>query len=208
MKTFLKLTIVFTILLFACNAWAQNRPECITIANAFGFPVPQPPDRGVCFWSPEPGSAEAATIFYVYDGENLIIIMSDALGENNFSRLDPQLKGKFHAHDMDGVTAYLCSQDAATCLTNFWLTLFGLQELEDFWFIGPGKLSANGASPTGLTLTCPYEIRFRGTVTANDESGNEYKLQAFTTYVIDHNPPDPNAVCREAMTKISIDLVD
>ena len=210
MKTFLKLAIVFTVLLFACNVWAQNRPECTTVVNEFGFPVPQPPERGVCFWSPEPGSIFAWTIFFVYDGENFVYVFSLGEGENNFSRLDPQLKGKWHSNDKDGVTASLCSQDVDTCIADLF-DLDGNGHLEDFWFIGSGELKVNGKSPTGVSLACPFEIRFSGTVTANDGSENEYKLQAFSTYVINHKETDPSdlfPVCKEAMTKISIDLID
>ena len=201
------LVFAVTTLLLACNAWAQDRPECVTVENEYGFPVPQPPDRGVCFFNMEPGGDHSATMFFVNDGENLVFIWSDGLGENNFSRLDPRLKGKFHAHDGDGVTAHLCSQDTNTCLMDLvYNSLIGTP-LPDYWFIGPGELLVNGASPTGVTIWCPAEIRFRGMVAANAGSGDLYQLQAFSTSVKDPHAPDPNS-CRGAMTRISIDPID
>ena len=88
--------------------------------------------------------------------------------------------------------------------------LTGRSDLANYSFIGSGELLVNGASPTGLALMCPFEIRFKGTVAANDGSENEYKLKAFTTYVIDHSldTRDPIPGCMEAMTKISIDPTD
>jgi hypothetical protein len=207
MKTFLRITIAFTILLFVCNAWAQNRQECPTLEIIPGVYLPLPPDSpGACFWSPDPGSIGAWTIFFMYDGENLVLVFSLGLGDNNFTRFNPQGKGSIHLNDKDGVTAYLCSQDLDTCISDYSANgLFG--ELADFWFIGPGNLVVNGGS-NGGTLECPWEVRFKGTV-ANG-AGHEVKLQAFTTYVIDHTPDSNDLIpgCREAMTKISINPID
>lgn len=212
MKTFVRLTVVFTILLFACNIWAQGRPECPTyqpIPEIPDFNLPLPPDSpGACFWSPDPGSISAWTIFYLSDGTNFAVALSAGLGDNNFTRFNPKSKGFLHLDDGDGVELFVCDQGLETCVSDWiFYAWFGVP-LQDYWLIGSGMLKANGGA-TGANLLCPFDIRVKGTVA--DGAGHEYELKAFTTYVINHKEPDPGDLipgCTEAVTKISFDLID
>jgi hypothetical protein len=211
MKTLFRLTIVFTILLFACNVWAQGRPQCPTYQPIPGFPdfvLPLPPDSpGACFWSPDPGSISAGTFFYLWDGTNFIVAVSPGLGVNNFTRFNPKGEGFLHLDDKDGVELFVCDQGLDACFADWIGQIFG-DPLDDSWLLGSGMLQVNGGS-TGAAIQCPFDIRVKGTVA--DGAGYDYELKAFTTYVVNRKEPAPGDLvpgCTEAVTKIFIDLID
>jgi hypothetical protein len=197
MKTLLKLTIVFTILLFACNAWAQNLPQCEVDANG----LPMAPDQGVCFMGPTGGWF----IFWINDGSKSVTLFDPSLaGDNIFWRLNSKGKGFEHQHVKDGYFAFLC-KDNTKCEKAFWKEFLVWDSLS----FGRVTLTANEAmipnlteSGTELLGTCPSIMRAKGEVTDHGGQGNQTdELQAIMTTVPDH---DEASGCSEPIVKIKI----
>jgi hypothetical protein len=196
MKTLLKLTIVFTILLFACNAWAQNRPQCELDANG----LPKAPDQGICFWGPNGGW----WMTLINDGSKSVLVLDgNFAGDNIFFRFNSKGKGFEHQHVKDGYIAFLC-KDNIMCQDKFW---------DEFWTwdsfsIGPVTLTENSAMTTTLDPfplfmgTCPSITRVNGEVTDHGGLGDQTDdLHALLTVVPDH---DEASGCSELMAKIKI----
>jgi hypothetical protein len=199
MTTFVRLTIVFTILLFACNVWAQGIPQCPLNPNV-PWPVPLPPDSpGACFFD----GTGVATIFYVLDGERLLGVLSFGTGENDFFRFNPNLKAFWHMHDKGGTAAALCT-DWPNCGVDEW----GWPN-DATWFEGEVTIKVNSravATDLGFYSTCPFNINVKGQLADDFGEGNKIDMLALTTVVPDHEQDLPG--CRISMTSIKIDPID
>jgi len=200
MKTFLRLSVVFTILLFACNAWAQGLPQCPTTEPFPGVFVPQPPvSPGACFFD----GTGLWTLFFVADGTKALGVLSFGAGENDFFRFNSQGKAFWHQNDKGGTSAALCV-DSPNCGVD----QYGWPN-DGTWFIGEVTIKVNGrvvTNPFGFLMSCPWNISIHGELADNFGEGNKIDVNALMTVVQDHKQ-DPVG-CRTSMTSIKIDLID
>jgi hypothetical protein len=195
MKTLLKLTIAFTVLLFACNAWAQGQPQCPLDPNVL-WPLPMLPDSpGACFFS----NTGMPSIFFVVDESKLLAVLSLETGANDFFRFNPKGKGFWHEQDKDGTSAFLCT-DWPNCGTD----QYGNPN-DNSWFMGTVTLTINGATPDNIygVATCPYTLKMKGQLADGFGFGNQIRMHALATSV-----KDPNLGCRMSLSKIDIDPID
>lgn len=195
MKTFLRLTIAITILLFACNVWAQNRPQCPIDPDSGWIPMADAP--GACF----AGTTGWASWTEVFDGQKRVWVF-DNTGANDFLRLDPNGKGFWHQSDKDGNDALLCAN--VPCGSPWDPN----NPKQASWFWGTVTITANTSMYTdmdGVWPDCPYTVQIKGELADNFGTGNPVKLHALNTWVPD---PDSDWGCRVSMIKIDIDPID
>jgi hypothetical protein len=199
MKTFLRLSVVFTILLFACNAWAQGLPQCPTTEPFPGVFVPQPPvSPGACFFD----GTGLWSLIYVVDGAKVLGVLSFGTGENDFLRINPNLKAFWHQNDK-GSAAALCL-DWPNCGVDD----YGWPN-DETWFEGEANVKVNSAAVTtdfGFYFKCPLKFYVKGQLADNFGEGNKLDMLALTTMVQDYKQ-DPVG-CRMSMTSIKIDPID
>jgi|WetSurMetagenome_2_1015567.scaffolds.fasta_scaffold324208_2 hypothetical protein len=195
MKTLFRLTIVFTVLLFACNVWAQNRPICPVDDVSGWIALPDPP--GSCFVDTTEGIYGIGSIFLIADGTQLLVVFSGNDGNNDFFRYNPKTEGFMHNHDKEGVTAFLCTNWPSSC------GLLPNGGFDASWFIGPVTLTVNASMDNAVSVDCPYSIRVQGELIDSNGQGNQVKLHALDTWV-----PDSKSGCRESMVKIKVDPIE
>jgi len=189
MKTFLRLTMVFTIILFACNVWAQNRPLC-PIDEITGMPILEN-IQGVCFLDP------LGSWWLMNDGQEALFMFSMSTGVSDFIRVNSNDKGFSHTQDRDDLGGFLCTNPPCAWPPG------GSSE----WFQGPGTLTANNGATLGATgnffATCPLTIRFKGELADQFGTGNRVNVHAFLTVV-----KDPELGCKASLIRIDVDPIE
>ena len=192
MKTFLRLTMVFTIILLACNVWALGPPQCPLDPNYPDWDQPTMPDNpGACFFS----NTGVESQFFIYDGTRLVWVFSPQTDAhaNDFFRFNSKGKGFWHELAKDSAVAALCT-DMTLC-----------DYSDEVWFVGSVTLTLIGASPNGVygEATCPWTVRVHGELENFVFPEDHVKLHALGTMV-----KDPNLGCREPLIKIDVDPIN
>jgi len=184
MKTFLRLTMVFTIILFACNVWAQNRPLCPI--DETGMPILEN-IQGVCFLD------SLGSNWLMNDGQEALFVFSGSTGVSDFMRFNSDGKGFGHIQDRDDLTGFLCAN--VPCNWPPWAWPESFQ--------GPGTLTVNTGLTGDLFATCPVMLRFKGELADQFGTGNRVNVHAFLTVV-----KDPELGCKASLIRIDVDPIE